>query len=87
MDSIFVKAEFCACSRSHYIVLSSGIVEPDGERVLKGPRTIVKFVQFEGVMQDENDAAKGYSFRIVRAPQRHRTERESGVIEIREVHR
>ena len=44
------------------------VVEADGEMVLKGPRSFVRTVLIEGVMQHENGDARRHWFWMVRAP-------------------
>lgn len=52
-----VDAECWVCPRSHHGLLTIVVIEPACEKVPQGPRTMVRRVQIEGVMQHENDDA------------------------------
>ena len=65
LGSRVIQANFALCLQ---VPLCIVVVEADGEMVLPGPRSFVRTVLIEGVMQHENGDARRHSFWIVRAP-------------------
>ena len=65
LGSRVIEADFAPVIRSHHTIM---VMEADGEKVLPGPRSFVRTLEIEGVMQHENGDARRHSFRMVRAP-------------------